>query len=165
MKIVSLVLIMLTVVSCQTENKQKEVAETNPNVVIIFADDMGYGDVAANNPESKLKTPNLDKLANEGANFTDAHTSSAVCTPSRYSLMTGRYPWRSRMKKGVFNGYGESLIEIGRQTLGSIFKNAGYNTSIIGKWHLGVKWQTKDPGQKAEFGTVDYTKQVLHTPK
>ncbi|MCK4817719.1 arylsulfatase, partial [bacterium] len=135
-------------------------------VIIIYADDMGYGDVAANNPESKLKTPNLDRLAGEGINFTDAHTTSSVCTPSRYSLLTGRYPWRSWMKYSVFNGYeGPPLIELGRQTLASIFQDAGYSTSIIRKWHLGVEWQTKEPGQKADFGTVDYTKPVHHTPK
>lgn len=154
------ILLILIGFNCQVKKEQ-----TKPNVVIIFADDLGYGDVAANNPESKLKTPNLDGLARDGINFTDAHTSSAVCTPSRYSLLTGRYPWRSSRKRGVLNGYGKPLIELNRQTLASIFQNAGYKTSIIGKWHLGVDWQTKEPGQRTEFGTIDYTKPVLHTPK
>jgi arylsulfatase A len=159
-----IVVIILATAGCVSHAKE-ETSKNQPNVVIIFADDMGYGDVTANNPESKLKTPNLDKLASQGINFTDAHTSSAVCTPSRYSLMTGRYPWRSPKKRGVLNGYSKPLIELGRQTLGSIFQDAGYTTSIIGKWHLGVNWQTKEAGQIANFGTVDYTKPVLHTPK
>jgi arylsulfatase A len=160
--ILCLSLVVLIGFGCQVK---KEILSPKPNVVIIFADDLGYGDVAANNPESKLKTPNLDGLVREGVSFKDAHTSSAVCTPSRYSLLTGRYPWRSSRKRGVLNGYGEPLIELGRQTLASIFQNAGYETSIIGKWHLGVDWQTKEPGQNPEFGTVDFTKPVLHTPK
>ncbi len=166
MKNIAKMLCIFLVISsgCKFQNK-KELSENKPNVIIIFADDMGYGDVAANNPESKLKTPNLDRLVSEGINFTDAHTSSAVCTPSRYSLLTGRYPWRSERKRGVLNGYGKPIIELERQTLASIFKDAGYSTSIIGKWHLGVNWQTKEPGQQAGFGTVDYTKPVLHTPK
>jgi len=160
-----LCIFLLALAGCNPQ-AEKQSGKNKPNVIIIYADDMGYGDVAANNPESKLKTPNLDRLAREGINFTDAHTSSAVCTPSRYSLLTGRYPWRSWMKYSVFNGYeGPPLIEINRQILASVFKNAGYSTCIIGKWHLGVEWQTKEPGQKADFGTVDYSKPVKHTPK
>ncbi len=135
-----------------------------PNVVIIIADDLGYGDVKLFNPETSLTTPNLNRLGNNSITFTDAHSSSAVCTPSRYSLLTGRYPWRSHKKKGVFDGYVKALIEKDRQTLASIFKNAWYNTSIIGKWHLGVDWQTKEANQEPGFGTIDYSKPLLHSP-
>ena len=85
-----------------------------PNIVFILADDMGYGDVRTLNPRSTIPTPNLDRLAGEGMTFTDAHTPSAVCTPTRYGLLTGRYCWRTRLKSGVLNGYGQPLIEPGR---------------------------------------------------
>ncbi len=92
---------------CATKTKTFQL----PNIVIILADDMGYGDVQTLNPESRIPTPNLNRIAKEGITFTDAHTNSAVCTPTRYGLLTGRYCWRSRLKRGVMNGYGEPLIE------------------------------------------------------
>ena len=109
-----------------------------PNVVLILADDMGYGDVRSLNPGSVLPTPNLDRLAAEGMRFTDAHTPSSVCTPTRYGLLTGRYAWRGSLKRGVLDGYGEPLIEPGRPTLGSLLKSHGYHTAAVGKWHLGL---------------------------
>ncbi|WP_017445529.1 sulfatase family protein [Gayadomonas joobiniege] len=119
--------------------KNVSVAEhKKPNIVIIFADDMGWGDIQKYNPETKVPTPNLNMLANEGMIFTDAHSSSAVCTPSRYSLLTGRYAWRTQLKKGVLNGRSPLMIDLTTETLPSLLKRADYNTLMVGKWHLGI---------------------------
>lgn len=109
-----------------------------PNVVIILADDLGYGDIRAYQPNSPIATPNLDRLAADGMRFTDAHSGSAVCTPTRYGLLTGRYCWRSRLKRGVLVGYSKHLIEPDRPTLASVLQQRGYHTACIGKWHLGM---------------------------
>ncbi len=113
-------------------------AAGRPNVVIILADDLGYGDLRCYNAESKIPTPHMDRLATEGMRFTDAHTPSSVCTPTRYGLLTGRYCWRSALKKGVLYGYDPLLIEQGRPTMASFLKGQGYRTAAIGKWHLGL---------------------------
>lgn len=113
-------------------------AETSrPNIVVILADDLGYGDLGCYGA-TKIRTPRCDQLAREGMRFTDAHTPSAVCTPTRYGLLTGRYAWRSRLKKGVLVGDSPMLIEDGRPTLASLLKQQGYVTAGIGKWHLGL---------------------------
>ena len=117
---------------------------TKPNVVIILADDLGYGDLGCFNKDSKIPTPHLDGLAKEGMRFTDAHSPSAVCSPTRYGLLTGRYPFRSVLKKGVVLPWGTPIIEEGRLTLPQMLKNLGYRTACIGKWHLGWNWATKD---------------------
>ena len=106
-------------------------ADERPNIVFILADDMGYGDVQALNPNSKIPTPNLNRLASQGMSFTDAHSPSAVCTPTRYTVLTGRYCWRSRLKAGVQNGYGTPLIERDRPTVASHLKSvaSGIGTS------------------------------------
>ncbi len=109
-----------------------------PNIVFIMADDMGYGDLSCTNPESKIPTPVMDRLAGEGITFSECHTPSAVCTPTRYGVLTGRYCWRSRLKQGVLNGYSRALIEPGRLTVASLLKQRGYHTACIGKWHLGL---------------------------
>jgi arylsulfatase A-like enzyme len=109
-----------------------------PNVVIILADDLGYGDPGSYNPRSRIPTPHIDRLAREGLRFTDAHTPASVCTPTRYGLLTGRYPWRTRLKSGVLQGYSPALVEPGRLTLASLCKEQGYRTASIGKWHLGL---------------------------
>ncbi len=120
-------------------------AQANPpNIVFIMADDMGVGDVAALNPEAKVETPNLDALVAGGMHFTDAHTASAVCTPTRYGLLTGRYSWRSGLKERVLSGYDPCLISKDRKTVASMLKGNGYNTAMIGKWHLGITWTKKD---------------------
>ncbi len=109
-----------------------------PNIVYILADDMGYGDVSCLNEKGKIPTPNMDRLAKEGMVFTDAHSGSAVCTPTRYGVLTGRYCWRSRLKRGVLGGYSSALIEQGRTTVASFLKKHGYETACVGKWHLGL---------------------------
>ncbi len=119
-----------------------------PNIVYILADDLGYGDVSCLNPDSKIQTPNMDRVAAEGLTFTDAHSGSAVCTPTRYGIMTGRYCWRSRLKKGVLFGYSEPLIEQGRTTVASLLHHYGYTTACIGKWHLGLGWHKRAEGQE-----------------
>ncbi|MFI4911655.1 MAG: arylsulfatase [Sedimentisphaeraceae bacterium JB056] len=126
-----------------------------PNIVYILADDLGYGDLGCYGAE-KIPTPNIDAIAKEGMRFSDAHSSSAVCTPSRYSILTGRYCWRSRLKEGVLGGFSLPLIEDGRATAASVLESAGYNTACIGKWHLGLKWYTKDGSPKYSDGQGDY---------
>jgi arylsulfatase A-like enzyme len=115
-----------------------------PNIVVILADDMGYGDLSCQSIDSKIHTPNMDRLAAQGMRFTDAHSSSAVCTPSRYSLLTGQYDWRSRLKRYVQVGYDPPLIPQDRMTVASLLKKHGYSTACMGKWHLGMGWRTKD---------------------
>ena len=112
----------------------------NPNVVVFLVDDMGYGDASCLNPEGKISTPNYDRLAAEGMVFTDAHSSSAVCSPSRYGLLTGRYNWRSTLQAGIVNPFGDPLIARDRLTMGGLLQRHGYRTGCIGKWHLGMGW-------------------------
>jgi arylsulfatase A-like enzyme len=109
-----------------------------PNIVVILADDLGYGDPRCYNKDSRIPTPHIDRLATQGMRFTDAHTPSAVCTPTRYGLLTGRYCWRTSLKRGVLNGYSPLLIEPGRLTVASLLKRRGYVTAGMGKWHLGL---------------------------
>ncbi len=116
---------------------------SQPNIVLIVADDMGYGDVGCYNPQSKIPTPNMDRLAEIGIKFTDAHSPSSVCTPSRYGILTGRYAWRTDLKRGVFFNYERPLIEPTRLTIASALQKIGYATACIGKWHLGLGWQEK----------------------
>jgi arylsulfatase A len=130
----------------------------SPNIVVILADDMGYGDVQALNPDSKIPTPNLNELVASGMSFTDAHTPSAVCTPTRYGLLTGRYCWRSRLKRGVQDGYGPPLIEKDRPTIASFLKAQGYQTGIVGKWHLGLGFH------RVDNKTIDFQKPLDHGP-
>lgn len=113
-------------------------AAGKPNIVVILCDDLGYGDPGCYNPESRIPTPALDTLAAEGLRFRDMHTPSSVCTPTRYGLLTGRYAWRTSLKKGVLYGSSPSLIEAGTPTIASVLKGKGYRTAIFGKWHLGL---------------------------
>jgi arylsulfatase A len=115
-----------------------------PHVVVILADDLGYGDIEVNNPHSRIPTPHLNRLAQEGANFTDAHTTSAVCTPTRYSMLTGRYNWRSRLKLRVTYGWTGPLISPDRMTIAAMLQEHGYHTAVVGKWHLGLAWTNRD---------------------
>ena len=126
-------------------------ADPPPNIVVILADDLGYGDVRANNPErGKIPTPHMDRLAAGGMRFTDGHSSSGVCSPSRYTLLTGRYHWRSRLQAGIVGVFAEPLIPENRFTLANLAKKNGYRTGIIGKWHLGWDWPI-DPKEKGLF--------------
>jgi arylsulfatase A-like enzyme len=143
-------------------------AAERPNIVFILADDLGYGDVGCYNPESKIPTPHLDRLAREGIRLTDAHSPASVCTPTRYALLTGRYAWRSRLKRGVLGPWSPPLIEEGRLTVASLLRQHGYATACIGKWHLGWQWPTKD-GQPPATGAnrlsnVDFTQPIAAGP-
>ena len=118
-----------------------------PNIIYILADDLGYGDVGCFNPQSKIPTPHMDRLAREGIRFTNMHSPSAVCTPTRYGIMTGRYCWRSDLKEEVLFNYEKPLIERDRPTVASMLNKTGYHTACIGKWHLGLEWAVK-PGER-----------------
>lgn len=140
-----------------------------PNIVYILADDMGYGDIGKLNPESKIPTPHMNQLAAEGMIFTDAHSPSAVCSPTRYGILTGRYCFRTRLQSGVLVGHSPSLIEPGRMTVASLLKQAGFRTACIGKWHLGLDFKKKDPEKPLVEGdgwsdtyttNVDYTAEI-----
>ncbi len=162
--------------ACQSLKPTAQQSNT-PNIVYILADDLGYGDVSAYNTEGAIATPHIDKLAAEGMRFTDAHSPSSVCTPTRYALLTGRYPWRSRLPKGVLRGYSRTLIENDRPTVASLLKSSGYETAVVGKWHLGVDWvvnkglenklNTEGYGIKEEMSPddIDFTQNPTQGPK
>jgi len=138
MKRIILIVLILIVLSFASYTQQKQ---SKPNIVIIYADDLGYGDVQCYNPvRGKISTPNIDRLAAEGMIFTDAHSSSAVSSPSRYTLLTGRYHWRTRLQSGIVGVYGDPLITPDRLTIAGLVKEKGYRTACIGKWHLGWEW-------------------------
>lgn len=149
-------------------------ASEKPNIIVIYADDMGYGDVQALNPErGKIPTPHMDKLASEGMVFTDAHTTSSVCTPSRYSLLTGRYNWRTTLQDLVLWGYSPPLISEDTLTVGKLLQKNGYKTAMIGKWHLGMhlpalEGTTVIPGgkdsRKPKKTAVDWDGQITDGP-
>ncbi|MGJ8563537.1 MAG: sulfatase family protein [Alphaproteobacteria bacterium] len=121
-----------------------------PNVVIILTDDLGYGDVSAYNPASKIKTPHIDALAREGILFTDGHSGATVCTPSRYSLMTGEYAWRGPLRSGVLMPWDKPVIDTSQDTIAELFQSSGYETAHIGKWHLGFvwPWEGEEPARR-----------------
>ncbi|NWK55259.1 arylsulfatase [Verrucomicrobiaceae bacterium N1E253] len=140
-------------------------AGEKPNIIFIFADDMGVGDVS--HTTGRAPTPHLDRLAKEGMQFTDAHTTSSVCTPSRYGLLTGRYNWRTRLQKWVFSKPEcQPLIKEGESTVASLLKSQGYDTAIVGKWHLGIGWHIIDgskpkKGQTGPGWNIDYIKPAV----
>ncbi len=129
-----------------------------PNIVLLYADDMGYGDLGVQNPESKIPTPNLDRLAREGMRFTDAHSSSGICTPSRYALLHGRYHWRKF--HGIVNSFEPPVLDDERITMAELLKTKGYRTACIGKWHLGWDWgairKVDVPADKKVFAAEDF---------
>ena len=137
---------------------------SSPNIVFVMADDMGYGDLGCYGA-TKIRTPRMDRLASEGIRFTDAHSSAAVCTPSRYSVLTGRYCWRSRLKRWVLWGFEPPLIEPERLTVARMLEKQGYATAAIGKWHLGLGWATVDgESPTADGQNVDYAVPVQGGP-
>jgi len=149
-------------------SRAAETKEKLPNIIYILCDDLGYGDIKCLNPEGKIVTPNVDKLASGGMIFTDAHSGSSVCTPTRYGIMTGRYSWRSRLQSGVLGGYSPRLIAPGRMTVASMLKQNGYSTACFGKWHLGMDW-TQSGGAKpsdaiANAEKIDFTKPAVGGP-
>ena len=142
------------------------IAQGQPNIIYILADDWGLGDVKAyGGDRCKIDTPHMDRLAARGMKFTDAHSSSSVCTPSRYSILTGRYNWRTRLKSGVLYGFSSALIEPGRATVASMLQHNGYATSIIGKWHLGMDFASTDGGKISKNGSnVNWRGQIENGP-
>ena len=145
-----------------------QVTNEKPNIIFILADDMGYGDVAALNSKGKIRTPNLDKMSQSGMVFTDAHGSSAVCTPSRYGILTGRYNWRSSLKNGVLGIYDQPIISPERTTIPSMLAKQGYNTACIGKWHLGFNWVTTDgkkPIDDFKTNNINYKANITGGPR
>ncbi len=143
-------------------------AADRPNIVFILADDMGYGDLGCFNPESKIPTPWLDRLAGEGMRFTDAHAPSALCSPSRYAALTGRYCWRTRLTRGVLQGFSAPLIEEGRPTVASLLRDRGYRTGCLGKWHLGWEWPRRagvvEPDPDDPTHGVDFQQPIRRGP-
>lgn len=145
-------------------------AEGKPNIVLILADDLGYGDVRCYNADAKVPTPNIDKLASEGIRFTDAHSPATVCTPSRYSLMTGQMAFRVPNGGTVFQGVGgPSLIAPGRLTLPAMLKKKGYATSAVGKWHVGLTFRDKagaaiHSGKLEDVQRIDYSRRIEGGP-
>jgi arylsulfatase A-like enzyme len=147
-------LLLLCTLSCKHKTEKSQ----NPNIIVILADDLGVGDVNCYNDKSQIKTPHLDALAENGIRFTDAHSNSSVCTPTRYGILTGRYAWRSRLKSGVLMGYDAHLIETSRLTIASMLKEKGYQTAAIGKWHLGMDFA------KTTDNKVDYKAPISNGP-
>ena len=147
--ILASLLAVLTFTSCSKVVEQKQ-----PNIVIIYADDMGYGDLNCQNPNSKIPTPNLDQLATEGMRFTDAHSSSGVCSPSRFALLTGTYHWRNQ--HGIVGAFGKPFFKDTDVTLPQVLKTKGYTTAVIGKWHLGWDWEFKNEpsGEVMQWGKM-----------
>lgn len=134
-------------------------AADRPNIVYILCDDLGYGDVRCLNPQGKIATPHLDRLAGGGMIFTDAHSNSSVCSPTRYGVMTGRYAWRSPLKTHVLGGLSPRLIEPGRLTVAAMLKQQGYHTACVGKWHLGMNWVVL-PGKSVSELSIETPDQV-----
>lgn len=149
---------------------QAESQAKPPNIVVILADDFGVGDIQAHFPKNKIPTPNLDRLVQEGRSFADAHSSSAVCSPTRYGLLTGRYNWRTRLQEWVIAAYEPPLIAKDRLTLPGFLKQQGYHTACIGKWHLGWEWPGPQESRMTEkrngqaFLEWDYAKPIQGGP-
>ena len=166
-----LLALLILIQNCNTPDRGPK--DAYPNIVYILADDMGYGDISALNESSKISTPHMDRLLEEGMHFLDAHSPSAVCTPTRYGILMGRYCFRTRLKSGVLVGHQPSLIEPGRMTVASMLQEKGYNTACIGKWHLGLDFKKKDPRKLLVEGdwwdlsntsNVDYEAQIEGGP-
>lgn len=150
-------------VACGTTQPEAE-RPSHPNIVLILADDMGVASVQAYHPNSGLPTPNLDTLADEGMRFLDAHSGSAVCSPTRYGLLTGRYAWRTRLKSGIVSPWESPLIAEDRLTIADLLRLKGYRTACIGKWHLGWHWPDARGNPTNTEWRVDFTKPIRGGP-
>ena len=140
-------MLMAAALACcsQASAVQNDRPAEQPHIIILYADDLGYGDVACYNPDrGRIPTPHIDRLAAQGMRFTDAHSSSGVCSPSRYTLLTGRYHWRTRLQRGIVGQWEQPLIAADRVTVASLLQQHGYRTACIGKWHLGWEWPIAD---------------------
>lgn len=159
-------ILSISVSGCKETSQNQD----RPNIVYLLADDLGMGDIGCYNADSKIPTPAMDELAKDGMMFTDAHTNSAVCTPTRYGILTGTYAFRTRLKSGVLWGSSPSLIKEGEETVASLLKKNGYNTACIGKWHLGLNWQTRESGTvltdnwQEDNTKIDFSKPILFGP-
>ncbi len=139
-------------------------AANRPNIVFVLADDMGYDVVHALNPKSRIATPHIDRLIRQGICFTDAHSGSAVCSPTRYGILTGRYSWRSKLKQGIVGQWQPPLIEPQRLTVGGMLQELGYHTACIGKWHLGWNWPDAEGNPTRVANQVDFTRPITGGP-
>ena len=144
-----LLVVLLFIGSC---HKKEKTADPLPNIVVILADDLGYGDLGSYNKNSLVRTPNLDKLASQGIRLTNAYCPVSVCSPSRYALMTGSYPFRSWKKSGVMSNYEPSMMAKGQLTLPQMLQRSGYVTAGFGKWHLGASFPTLDKKKPVGYG-------------
>jgi len=160
-KLVSLLAVPLFIPNVYSQEK--------PNIVLIVADDLGYGDIRSLNDNAKTYTPSIDRLVNSGITFSEAHSSASVCTPSRYGILTGRYAFRSERAKTGITGFEASVIEDHRATIASMLQSGGYNTAVVGKWHLGIDWVTNDnqPARmeaQTGYSNVNYKAPVSRGP-
>uniref|UniRef100_A0A7S3PLL4 Sulfatase N-terminal domain-containing protein n=1 Tax=Aplanochytrium stocchinoi TaxID=215587 RepID=A0A7S3PLL4_9STRA len=166
-------IILLVLLSCfipDTKSNNAEIGveigeRSPPNILLLYADDLGYGDISSYNQDSKIQTPNIDRLANNGMSFTDAHSSSGVCSPSRYALLTGRYHWRKFHEH--LGRYGAPVLDKIQLTLAEMLKDVGYHTALVGKWHLGWDWNAikKNPNNNRDFASdFDWSKRIPGGP-
>jgi len=167
-KLFLLPLVILMLNSCI--NSSKDYESSKPNIVIILADDFGVGDIQVHYPRNKILTPHLDRLVQQGMSFTDAHSGSAVCSPTRYGLLTGRYAWRTPLQEWVVATYEPPLIQPNRLTLPEYLNQQDYHTACIGKWHLGWDWPGEPSDRRLEdFRSLknvewDFTQQIQGGP-
>lgn len=160
-RLTNIIAFLVSALALPAAGLANEKAQELPNIVVIYADDLGYGDVQCYNPErGRIPTPHIDRLALQGMRFTDAHSSSGVCSPSRYTILTGRYHWRTRLQRGIVGLWGAPLIPSDRLTLGGLAKQHGYRTACIGKWHLGWNWPIP-PGKKKLFQAANRRNEEL----
>ena len=158
-RVLFLITVCLVALGSRTQARSEQ-----PNIVIILADDMGIDSVASLNEKCGIPTPNLDRLVAQGLTFTDAHSGSAVCSPTRYGVLTGRYSWRSRLKRGIVGQWQPPLIAEERTTLPEMLRDSGYATACIGKWHLGWNWPKRGGGFTTKPAEIDYGQPIRGGP-